>query len=462
VCIVGYSVYSKYSFTMRCSKCGRVTKGHEKPWGELCTLTPLTAEELEKSKEEEERSKQEEISVGEASHLGAGAQQAVGANDAAMGVLASLAKEMGHMALAVEAMAQHSGHQAHSQTSDSTSTSNASHHIPLVHTHPQTSPLGAHLAQVQSVVLGPSSVPSAATSYSHTTPTSTLAAHLGQVPAAMQQPAAPPILPHASILECQPSEGKVIVGGAVISRKVVESAKRGEYIVLGDFLPAPETQLSTNYQELEASVAINGTLELKPKRNRKVVDSFYTWLTAFNNFEELLVDHKPDIYASMVAYRRFIQQCDKKYLWSAVQAYDCRFRADLSRSNSFEYQTVDIRLFSEIFDAGSLKNGRKCFRCKSFDHIATNCPFQEGQALEKMEKTMFSKEVCFKFNEDNCSFQACRRAHVCRQCRGPHPQSRCPGYTPGVGPPSVNMPRPPPPQALTAPEGGRFYAPRSY
>jgi hypothetical protein len=208
-----------------------------------------------------------------------------------------------------------------------------------------------------------------------------------------------------------------------VAKRTTEGALRGEYIQLAEFLPCPDQHLPS--QQLEATVSLDGGIVFKQKQSKKAIDSFSSWLTAFTNFEEIIARAKPELYCQLIAYRRFIQQSDEKYNWSAVRAYDCRFRAHLGKTHSFDYHIVNMQLFSEVFDVISLKATRKCFRCEALDHIASNCPFREGNPLEE-KKTDKETEICNKFNEGKCYFSSCRRIHVCRQCQGPSPHVSCP------------------------------------
>ena len=439
---------------MKCTKCGRNVKGHDRPWGELCTLTPLTPEEMSILDEEQKSAAAHMTNTTESefsfsrgleldrtttitsssapiqtpvgntisSQAGALGSASAGVSGSAAGIvteshenvhhtaitaqtqaLTSLAQEMGRMALAMEALSNATQNNQAPQPS----------RPPVVHPMLQT--------------------------YSRDPPSSgTSTADLTMQVPSLGDAVSPPGAAHPTMswqpqptAEAAATDSKVLIGGAQISRKVVESAVRGEYIILSEFLPNPETQIAP--QHLEASVSENGLIEFKQKAPKKAIESFFAWLTAFTNLEEILVSRKPEIYPKLVAYRRFIQQCDKKYTWPSVRAYDCRYRAELAKQHSLEYQKVDLELFSEIFDAGALKNTRRCFRCKSYDHVIQRCPFPEAQAMEKEKTGSQTTEICLKYNEGRCNYPLCRRSHMCKQCKGPSPFIRCTCHPPVGG-----------------------------
>ena len=66
--------------------------------------------------------------------------------------------------------------------------------------------------------------------------------------------------------------------------------------------------------------------------------------------------YKPELYASLSEYRLLIQECDKKYNWTSVFAYDVRFRCRLAASPvSFSFGCIDSELFVTILDAVAVK-----------------------------------------------------------------------------------------------------------
>ena len=121
-------------------------------------------------------------------------------------------------------------------------------------------------------------------------------------------------------------------------------------------------------------------------------------------------------------------------------AYDSRFRLKLATLRSFDLDNVDPSLFTTILDATAIKsNGRQCHRCKSYEHLASSCPFSKAATLEENKKKEtatavaekwyhMGSEGCNSFQQGNCRFQNCQRAHVCRQCRCPEPLYRCRFY----------------------------------
>ena len=165
---------------------------------------------------------------------------------------------------------------------------------------------------------------------------------------------------------------------------VRKMALSGEFINLSDFMPLNNMPDSS---ELETVVSQSGSMYVRPRKSRRAIDSFMSWLSAWLNYEALLIAHKPTLYTSLVQYRSFMQSCDKKYLWHAVYAYDCRFRATLATNNSWEFHKSNTDIYITTFETTTVKRGLKqCFRCKSLEHSVQDCPFPAPSSLEENAK----------------------------------------------------------------------------
>ena len=107
------------------------------------------------------------------------------------------------------------------------------------------------------------------------------------------------------------------VGGS-ITEKAQKSALNGQFTNLAEFIPCNNVPESS---DMETVVTQSGSLYVRPRKPLKVVDSFATWLTAWSNYEALIISHRPELYNNFVQYRIFIQSCDKKYLWHSVYGW---------------------------------------------------------------------------------------------------------------------------------------------
>jgi len=171
----------------------------------------------------------------------------------------------------------------------------------------------------------------------------------------------------------------------------LKGALKGEFVYLDQFLlnlvvsPDCEGELC---QYLE-----NGQISYKPRRSKRKIVNLATWLEAWGNYERLMVRFHglQEVYEHMAEYRAYICDCDKKYMWSAIAAYDIRHRAKLSRKSVY-FSTADVTLQAQLLDASAIKsNALRCYRCKSFQHNVSECPFPQG-AIQKTAPTVSQKK----------------------------------------------------------------------
>ena len=141
---------------------------------------------------------------------------------------------------------------------------------------------------------------------------------------------------------------------AHISPKLTAQCQNGEYVNLYELLP--HDPLPCN--EMVAVQNTDGTVSFQQRKVKKSIDNFDNWLNAWSVFEQLVVISKPTMYmySKLAQYRQFIHRCDRKFLWHAVSTYDTRFRAKLSETKSFMYDTVDNMLYVSIL----ISNPRRC------------------------------------------------------------------------------------------------------
>ena len=215
-------------------------------------------------------------------------------------------------------------------------------------------------------------------------------------------------------------------------------AYSGEFVTLSEFLP--DMHIYTPSKEMEPFYE-KGELRFRSKKPKRSIDSFTTWLSAWNRYELVVVAEHLHLHKKFVEYREIIQNCDKNFRWSAVHLYDTRLRLRRAETKSFDFDVVDTTLYATIFDTTAVKRaGKQCLRCKSYDHHVSDCPYpEEYQVAENNSQTARKKsrdtrdrwfhngvEGCDNYqSERSCSYPGCKRAHVCRYCRGPDPYNRC-------------------------------------
>ena len=95
-----------------------------------------------------------------------------------------------------------------------------------------------------------------------------------------------------------------------------------------------------NYHGESEIYISEGNMQTRPKRTERVIDNCYTWLMAWNIYEQVIIEKHPQMYPKLVKYRTLIQQCDRRYLWHSIYSYDVQFRAKRGAEKSFALYTT--------------------------------------------------------------------------------------------------------------------------
>ncbi len=130
--------------------------------------------------------------------------------------------------------------------------------------------------------------------------------------------------------------------------------------------------------------------------------------------------------------------------------YDSAFRHQAALAGNRRWSVINATLFSMNFAARS-SAVRRCKLCFATTHSEADCALYEtrdpdvGDRLRSFEKAVLTIAapvgrpatteggrswnpagiICKNFNRSACNFIRCRYAHICANCRGDHPASRC-------------------------------------
>ena len=425
---------------MKCSKCGRDAKGHGKPLGEDCQMPEMSESEIEamtivdgQAEKPGADGNNKDMDVKDKT-FHAASSESVKPVTSDSPVLDELASQMATINLTLQVLADG---QAVLQREVSTNTKRLSS-LPPQHTAPP-----AVNGQHPQYSLPPPA---------HTQPTPAATGHHPQyvlphpahiqptagATASMQQPLVYTLPTEGATSSMQPSQSPLSTPSIILphmmhanpSADTKAKALRGEYIQLEDF--APDELLPPN-PALEPFADSRGTLTLRPKRPKKVLDRFDKWLAAWSNYELLLVQNGYG-YAQLAHHRATIQYANRKYYWSVIYAYDVKYRLACGEQHSLNFSQTVGDLYGSCFDAAALKpDAPRCKRCKSTNHMVGECPFPTGEAMEKKAPQATyqdrwyngNQEGCNNWNAGKCHYSGCKRAHVCKGCRGPQPMQYC-------------------------------------
>ena len=184
--------------------------------------------------------------------------------------------------------------------------------------------------------------------------------------------------------------------------------------------------------EQETVTVRNNKITVTSKLTGTPITSYELWLSAWANYEEVLMRYLPpeyDVYRRCNAYRRFIHEAQKNYKWPAVYLYDTKFRRSLAESRSLAFDGLDLKSYALVLNSSQLRDDiKRCHRCDGIGHFAKSCPFPESAQVEKKEKKVKKEktaEVCNNFNAGRCNNPFCTRLHVCKHCHGSSPATTC-------------------------------------
>ena len=237
-----------------------------------------------------------------------------------------------------------------------------------------------------------------------------------------------------------------------LPEKFVPAAINGEYVDFSEVL-ASLSVLRPDHSDAGMLRTLSGDLIpiARPPRKRPV-DSFDVWLQVWTKYEMEIFSARTELYLELAAFREQIQLANRKFCWPSTYLFDVQTRVHAAspRDAQARLDVLDTTLYTTILDASALRlHPKQCTRCKSFDHLVRDCSFlaqekpQEAASspskpwangtsaidLWKLQKqfTTASQEGCNLYQQYWCNLgEACRRAHVCKACRGDHPQADCP------------------------------------
>ena len=248
-----------------------------------------------------------------------------------------------------------------------------------------------------------------------------------------------------------------------ITEKTTQAAAKGEYIDFSDLLSTLSVPSATNVPIANPSElpGLNDVTYVIKGHRKRQIDSFDTWLQAWNVYEKLIMAAQPERYTELASYREQIQFANRKFRWSPVYMFDIHSRmayaSKVSRDQHARLDILDTTLYATVLDASALRpHPRQCSRCKSFDHLVRDCTFPAPDQMEETSPAQKSsgygrhlsgnrplgdqlsawkyakwyspsgQEGCNLFQRKAC-YQGtnCKRAHICKTCRGDHPAADC-------------------------------------
>ena len=166
------------------------------------------------------------------------------------------------------------------------------------------------------------------------------------------------------------------------------------------------------------------------------INSFSSWLDAWNIYIAIVVAHNPSRALELLGYQRLIHSASKHFNTSAWLNYDVQFRTLAAANPQLQWNLRHSELWLDNMAShtgSSLPNTRwPCTYCGSMYHFPDRCPrcpfrtvqFNDGDTFQRDNGPRLS--TCRDFNNSTCHRNPCRYQHHCQYCgSSSHPAYRC-------------------------------------
>ena len=153
---------------------------------------------------------------------------------------------------------------------------------------------------------------------------------------------------------------------------------------------------------------VDGHISVANKRTPREKLTIPQYMEASIKMRSTLPPHQLNDYCD---YLTKIAQLAQVFTWPSVLLYDKEFRRKQTETGG-QWSSEEPYLMS------------LCLRPISNTSNTPNPP-NNKKSQSRMDPTS-GKPVCIRFNKSMCTTDACRYAHVCMTCLGPHPDTKHP------------------------------------
>ncbi|KAK3103944.1 hypothetical protein FSP39_023083 [Pinctada imbricata] len=188
--------------------------------------------------------------------------------------------------------------------------------------------------------------------------------------------------------------------GATTSAKIKNKIWSNEFVDLKSLLP--------DQKDEPLSITIKaGKIDVEQSSKNKAPLNINQWTDAFLIFSSIYLEKNPQDACHLLKYCFSVREMSRMHIDPAWRGYDESFRR-LRESNTLAWQQPVQELRLKAAAMGS-KPPAKTYS-QSYKQ-----PFRQ-----------ISGKVCFAYNRGvQCTSYPCKYAHVCQECSGRHPKSRC-------------------------------------
>ena len=217
-------------------------------------------------------------------------------------------------------------------------------------------------------------------------------------------------------------------GLPALPKKLVDKIIANEYIDFGE-LPPAKGKVRALPAGLEGQVVLIQAADLT--QSKKLIPDLATWVQCFALYVAVLAPHQPSRIPDLMAYMSCIAKASLKYVWPSWLVYDQNFRQEAASNPLQPWARVDPSIYAQSFTGHGIHTDSWCSRCHSLDHTSLQCPLAPRKRPyygARDYKPPGEVRICDQYNDNkgNCRFgKTCRYSHICRACKGPHPENRC-------------------------------------
>ena len=201
-------------------------------------------------------------------------------------------------------------------------------------------------------------------------------------------------------------------------------------------LPPAKSRPRPIPHHMEGRVLLVQLQELE--NHRRAIPDFTTWAQCFAIYAAAILSRQPHRMADLMAYMVETANNVKKYRWPSWLVYDQNFRQQMAARKDEVWAKTDVGIYAQCFMNQSKSSEAWCRACQSIEHNSSSCPLatvsQMNRLNQRQELTAEQKRpavtICKNFNSKGCKFNSnCYRRHVCLECQGAHPKSKCPNLS---------------------------------
>ena len=179
--------------------------------------------------------------------------------------------------------------------------------------------------------------------------------------------------------------GQMLQPGTVslppVTPRIRDKIISGEFVNFATLLPNAMFSGSTGTEASKSLTVqltpVGNDLSVRPQPSAKKINSFASWMEAWNIYLAILINRSPARAPQLVAYQRIITSASTQYPLAAWLNYDIQFRTLAASDTSLRWDTRHTDLWLQCVTAPSLSTIRwPCSHCGATNHYPRNCPFR--------------------------------------------------------------------------------------